>query len=131
MNYPEAPMTGVIPYLSVEGASDAAALYQKAFGATEIFRMPSDDGKTLMHCHLLINQGSFMLSDCCAEAGHERPGGFVMHLQVDDSEAWWQRALDAGLEVTMPLELQFWGDIFGQVRDRFGVTWSIASKPKA
>ncbi len=38
------PQKGVIPYLNVVGASEASELYQKAFGAVEVRRMPSDDG---------------------------------------------------------------------------------------
>ena len=50
-------VTGVTPYINVEGASAASAFYQKAFGAKELMRMPAQDGKRLMHCHLEINGG--------------------------------------------------------------------------
>lgn len=43
--------------------------------------------------------------------------------------AWWDRALAAGLEVVMPLEVQFWGDRYGALKDPFGVTWSIGGPP--
>jgi PhnB protein len=124
---------GVIPYINVESAAEASAFYQKAFGATELFRLPFEDGKRLMHCHLHINGGSLMMSDCYAEMGMElqKSHSYTMHLQVDDVDAWWQRAVDAGVEVLMPLELMFWGDRYGRVRDPFGVHWSLASTPKA
>jgi PhnB protein len=35
----------VTPYLAVDGAADAVAFYQKAFGATEVMRMPGPGGK--------------------------------------------------------------------------------------
>jgi hypothetical protein len=38
------------------------------------------------------------------------PRGFFLHLQVDDVDAWWVCAVDAGAEVAMPLEKMFWGD---------------------
>jgi PhnB protein len=38
-----------------------------------------------------------------------------------------QQAVDAGAEITMPVEDQFWGDRFGSVRDPFGHSWSIAT----
>ena len=53
----------VNPYLTVKGAADAIAFYQKAFGATENARMPAQDGKRLMHACLTINGGAVMLSD--------------------------------------------------------------------
>jgi PhnB protein len=37
------PQKGVIPYLNVVGAADAVDLYQRAFGAVEVRRMPSED----------------------------------------------------------------------------------------
>ena len=42
-------MTGVVPYLMVRGASDAAEFYKRAFAAEEMARMPAQDGKRLMH----------------------------------------------------------------------------------
>lgn len=124
---------GVVPYINVEGANDASAFYQRAFGATELFRLPAQDGKRLMHCHLQINGGPLMISDCFPEHGHElqKSNSYTMHLQVDDVDAWFKRAVEAGAEVTMPVELMFWGDRYGRLCDPFGVNWSLATTPKA
>lgn len=54
-----------------------------------------------------------------------QPAGFNLHLNVDDAQKWWDRAVAAGCEVTMPLEKQFWGDIYGQLKDPYGITWAI------
>lgn len=54
------------------------------------------------------------------------PQGVTIDLQVDDADEWWKRAVDAGATIDMPLADQFWGDRYGQVRDPFGHTWSIA-----
>ena len=121
------PMQGVIPYLNVVGAAEAAELYKAAFGAIEHRRMPADDGQRLMHCHLEINGGSLMLSDCFPEHGyeHQPSHSFTMQLVVDDIDAWFQRAADAGLEVMNPVALMFWGDRWGSLKDRFGVHWAM------
>ncbi|MDO8294914.1 MAG: VOC family protein [Caulobacter sp.] len=121
------PMRGVIPYLNLVGAADAAELYKTAFGAIEHRRTPADDGKRLMHCHLEINGGSLMLSDCFPEHGYDfQPShSFTMQLVVDDIDRWFQRAVDAGLEVTNPVALMFWGDRWGSLKDRFGVHWAM------
>lgn len=121
------PQKGVIPYLNVVGANDASELYQKAFGAVEVRRLPSDDGKRLMHAHLVINEGSLMLGDCFPEHGHaHQPShSFTMQLVVDDIDTWFQRAVDAGLEVMNPVALMFWGDRWGSLKDRFGVHWAM------
>ncbi|MFA7262783.1 MAG: VOC family protein [Caulobacter sp.] len=121
------PMRGVIPYLNLVGAADAAELYKTAFGAIEHRRAPAEDGQRLMHCHLEINGGSLMLSDCFPEHGYDfQPShSFTMQLVVDDIDRWFQRAVDAGLEVTNPVALMFWGDRWGSLKDRFGVHWAM------
>lgn len=128
------PMTGVIPHLNVEGASDASAFYQKAFAAQELMRLPAQDGKRLMHCALLVNGGHLFICDCFAEMGHgyehQPSNSFTMHLQVDDAEAWFTRAVEAGAEVLSPLEDMFWGDRYGRLRDPYGVCWSIGQTVK-
>jgi len=120
---------GVAPYLAVDGAMRAAEFYQRAFGAEVAARVPVDEQGRTMHIHLYVNGASVMLCDPYPEAGHpaQDPQAFTLHLQVDDADAWWQRAIDAGAEVVLPLQLMFWGDHYGQLRDPFGVTWSLGS----
>jgi uncharacterized glyoxalase superfamily protein PhnB len=122
---------GVTPYLTIKDgrASEASAFYAKAFGAKELFRQPADDGRRLLHCRLELNGGLLMLSDDFQ--GSPAPAGFTLHLQTEDAQALWDRAIAAGAVETMPLAKQFWGDIYGKVRDPFGVDWSIASTPKS
>jgi len=48
-------------------------------------------------------------------------------LQVENAQSWWDRAVAAGCTVSMPLKQEFWGDIYGQLKDPFGMTWSIGS----
>jgi len=124
---------GVIPYLSFDDASKVSAFYQLAFGAREIARMPGEDGKRLMHCHLEINCGALMLSDNFAEMGMapvQRSDSYTMSLIVADGDAWWNRASRAGCKPKMPFELAPWGDKYGQLLDPFGVTWAINSPPQ-
>jgi PhnB protein len=124
---------GVVPYLSVDGAVRAAEFYARAFGAKEVGRHPVDEQGRTMHIHLHINGGSLMLSDAYPEYGHalQQPAGFNLLLPVDDIDAWWKRAVDAGMEVVLPLQVMFWGDRYGQLRDPFGVDWSMNSPTKA
>jgi PhnB protein len=132
----QGPVTGVTPHLTIRGqrGSQAAEWYIRAFGGEELMRMPAEDGVRLMHCHLRINGGSLMLNDdfpeyhSLVETGS--PTGVTLHLQVDDPDAVWERALAAGAEATMPLADQFWGDRYGQLRDPFGHRWSIGGPVK-
>jgi PhnB protein len=120
---------GVIPYLTVDGATRAAAFYAKAFGAEEVARHPVDEKGRTMHVHLYINGGSLMLADAYPEHGHplKEPQSFLLHLPVDDVDAWWDRAVAAGAEIVLPLQVMFWGDRYGQLKDPFGVTWSLSA----
>ena len=70
--------------------------------------------------------------DLVLDGGHpwKEPQGFNLHLQVVDVDKWWDRAIKAGAEARMPVQLMFWGDRYGQLRDPFGIVWGIAATPK-
>jgi uncharacterized glyoxalase superfamily protein PhnB len=129
-------VNGVVPYINLEGAAAASEFYQRAFGAQELFRLPAEDGKRLMHCHLKINGADVMISDCFPEMGGDEfrfqpTNSMTLHLQVTDIDAWVKRAVDAGARLTMPVELMFWGDRFGKILDPFQINWSLGETPKA
>ncbi len=122
---------GVIAYLMVDGATKAAAFYKKSFGAEVAAAHPVDDKGRTMHIHLYINDGSLMLSDAFPDYGHPavKPQGFTLTLNVADIDFWWNRAVEAGAEVVMPLADMFWGARYGQLRDPFGFDWAL-NQPK-
>jgi uncharacterized glyoxalase superfamily protein PhnB len=124
---------GLLPYLTVDGAVKAAEFYKRAFGAEQAFMVPADEQGRTMHVHLYINGSSLMLSDAYPEHGHPlvKPQSFSLQLVVDDIDNWWERAVAAGAEVVMPVELMFWGDRYGQLRDPFGVLWAMNEPGKA
>lgn len=126
------PTTGLSPHLMVQGGKAAVDFYKNAFDAVEVFRGEAEDGQRLMHAHLRINNASVMLHDWFPEyfGGAPAPpiGGVTLHLQVDDADAWFARAVAAGAKITHPIADQFWGDRYGVVEDPFGHTWSIGSK---
>lgn len=123
----------VVPYFSVKGASDAIAYYQKAFGAKELLRMPMPDG-TVGHAELKIGNSVVMLAD---EMNHpdaiaKSPrtlGGITsgLCLYVEDCDALFNRAVEAGGKVRRPLTTQFYGDRSGTVEDPFGQVWTIST----
>ena len=51
----------VTPYLIVDGADEAIRFYAKAFGATEVLRMPMGD--RIAHAEMKIGDSPFMLAD--------------------------------------------------------------------
>lgn len=131
----QGPTTGLTPHLQIgDGrAAEAIAFYIAAFGATEMRRMAEEGGPRLMHAHLIINGASLLMHDEFPEyvepSQHDGgpPRGVTLHLQVDDADAWYNRAVAAGATPTMPLDNMFWGDRYGQVKDPFGHTWSIGA----
>ncbi|WP_108460712.1 VOC family protein [Devosia naphthalenivorans] len=121
------PKSGLTPYLSVDGARKAIDFYVQAFGAIEREAIPNDAGDRLMHAQVDVNGTPLFLSDFFPDYGYPpvAPQAFNLHLHVDDAQQWWDRAVGAGCTVTSPLKQEFWGDIYGQLKDPFGVTWAI------
>jgi PhnB protein len=121
----------VTPYLAVEDAARAIEFYTQAFGAKERVRMDAPGGK-IGHAELEIGDSRIMLSDPFPQASTRPPkelGGTSLSVMmyVEDVDASFKRAVDAGATVAMELTDQFWGDRFGTVTDPFGHVWGLAS----
>jgi uncharacterized glyoxalase superfamily protein PhnB len=121
----------VTPHLVCAGAADAIEFYKKAFGATEIRRMPGPGGM-IMHAEIRIGDSRVMLADAFPDWGSNGPLALkgtpvFIHLYVNDADAAFGQAVDAGAKPVMPLADMFWGDRYGQVEDPFGHRWSIAT----
>jgi uncharacterized glyoxalase superfamily protein PhnB len=118
---------GVIPYVHVDGAAEAIEFYKRAFGAREVSRYASDDGKRVMNAQLEINGGLIMVMDAMPEHGYplQPSHSYGMQLIVPDGQAWFDRAVEAGCQVDMPFKKMFWGDLWGSVIDPFGVRWGV------
>jgi PhnB protein len=104
-------MHTVTPHLVCAGAAEAIDFYKKAFGATESSRMPGPGGK-LIHASIRIGDSAVMLVDEMPEWGSLGPKALkgspvVIHLYVDDVDAFTARAAAAGAKVTMPVADMF------------------------
>ncbi len=118
-------------YLSVDGADEAIAFYAEAFGAKELARSTAPNGK-IMHAQMKIGSTIVMLSDELREAGLLGPkaiGGtpVTLYLFVEDVDATFARALEAGATQQREVQDHFFGDRAGQVLDPFGHRWTIAT----
>jgi PhnB protein len=113
----------VTPFLIVAGAGKLIDYMKQAFGARERLRMPMPDGG-VAHAELEIGDSVVMVSDGSPQFP---PIKALLHLYVEDADAVFQRALDAGSKVVQPLEDQFYGDRSGTVEDEWGNRWSIAT----
>jgi uncharacterized glyoxalase superfamily protein PhnB len=119
----------ITPHIVVQGAERAVAFYGDAFGAEELSRIPTPDGR-LMSVQLRIGDSLIHLADEFSELGVLAPptiGGtpVVLSLEVPDAEAVFSQAVAAGAQVRQPLGDTFWGDVHGQIDDPFGHRWNI------
>ncbi|HEU0208556.1 MAG TPA: VOC family protein [Candidatus Udaeobacter sp.] len=124
-------MHTVTPHLICAGAADAIEFYKKAFGATELSRMPGPDGK-VMHASIRIGDSVIMLNDEMPDWGTLGPKSLkgspvTVHLYVENADKVFEQAVRAGAKATMPIADMFWGDRYGKVEDPFGHQWSIGT----
>ena len=126
-------MHTIVPHLVIQGAAKAIEFYKKAFGAVEVIRMPTPDGK-IMHASLKIGDSSFFLCDEFPTPGGSKSpltlGGasVTIHLNVEDADAVFARAIAAGAAATMPPADMFWGARYGKLVDPFGHEWSVSTQ---
>ena len=121
----------VTPYLYIDGANDAIKFYTEVFGATERMRLPGPDGK-IGHAELQLGDSLIMLADEHPDMDIRSPkavGGSPVGLSVyvEDVDAVFDKAINAGATPLRKVEDQFYGDRSGQFEDPFGHRWSVAS----
>ncbi len=121
----------VTPYLCVDGAAGAIDFLVEVFGATERMRMAAPDGR-IGHAEVAIGDGLIMLSDEYPEMGVLGPksvGGTAVTISVyvEDADATFARAIEAGATAEGPVETHFYGDRSGMFVDPFGHRWNVST----
>jgi PhnB protein len=123
------------PYISFgDEAREAMTFYQQVFGGDlristfGEYGGPDEVKDKVMHAMLETPSG-FTLMAADTPPGMERSEGSSITISLsgdDDAElrGYWD-ALSDGATVAMPLEKQMWGDVYGQLVDRFGVAWMV------
>jgi PhnB protein len=119
------------PYLIIRGAAEAIEFYKKAFGATELLRIPAPGGK-IGHAEVKIGDSPIMLADEYPEMGYKGPqtlGGSPVSIMiyVDDVDTVFNQAVAAGASVKEAVSDKFYGDRMGTVVDPFGHVWHVAT----
>lgn len=113
----------VTPYLLVEDAAGLIPFLELAFGATLLGRHDSPDGR-LMHASLQIGDSKVMMGQA-AEQWPAMPA--MLHLYVEDVDAVYRQAVEAGARSIREPEDQFYGDRSGGVIDPAGNQWWITT----
>jgi len=121
----------ITPFMTVRDAARAIEFYKQAFGAKEKGVMKGPEGK-VMHAELVIGDSTIMLADEFPEFGSLSPqsiggSGTGLHIYIEDVDSAFDRAVQAGATVEMPVADMFWGDRYGKLRDPFGHKWSIGT----
>ena len=125
----------VTPHLLVRGGRKAIDFYTRAFGATVLYESAMPDGNGI-HAHLKVGKTMFMITDerppsadgiMLGVAAPESLGATttILEYYVDDVDAAYQRAIDAGAKAMLPFCDAFYGDRFGWVLDPFGHLWAL------
>lgn len=122
---------GATPYLIVKDATRALEFYQKAFGATEIMRIPAREGK-VGHAEIKIGAALIMLADEFPDMNCRSPQSFggtpvSIMVYVQDVDRFVNRAVAAGATVLRPVENKFYGDRAASLEDPFGHQWHFAT----
>jgi PhnB protein len=115
-------MPTVTPYLIVEGAAKLAAFLQKAFLAREKYRFEGDG--RIHHAEFWIGDSPVMLSDA---GGPWKPMQANISLYVEDCDAVYKRAMEAGAKSLRAPETQFYGDRSAGVEDPCGNYWWMST----
>lgn len=119
----------VFPYLCVSHAAAAIEFYQKAFGASEIFRLTEPGGR-IGHAELDFGGTVLMLSDEYPECGIRSADTIgatpvTIHLHVDNADEMIRKAVELGATLEREPEDAFYGERGGSVFDPFGHRWLI------
>jgi uncharacterized glyoxalase superfamily protein PhnB len=120
------------PYLTVRDARAALSFYQAAFGFA--VRDSVEDDGALMHVEMTYHdqlivmfapEGAFGSTARTPKSAQTvAPQSF--YLYVDQVDAVYARAIEAGAKSLSEPQDQFWGDRFAQVEDLDGYRWALA-----
>jgi PhnB protein len=125
----------VVAYLTLSDANAAIEFYKQVFGAVEKTRMPSEDGKKIMHAALEFAGGQLFLSDEFQNSpkgpARVRTSVFVGYDKAKDVDAIATKAKRADAIINTEPQDMFWGDRFAQFTDPFGHEWMIGAPKDA
>jgi PhnB protein len=119
----------ITPQLTIDGCDQAIEWYRRAFGAELLGRAPDPSGQKVWHAELRVGDSVVYVNDAFPDMGGPAEPAHLW-LYAQDIDGWWQRAVDAGATIRMPLADMFWGDRSGTIVDPFGISWSLAERKK-
>jgi PhnB protein len=124
------------PYISFDGnAREAMEFYRDVFGGSltvntfgEFGAQDAPGADKIMHSMLETDSGFTLMASDTPPGVEYNPGTNIsVSVSGDDADelrGYWEKLSDSG-NVTVPLEKQMWGDVFGSCVDRFGISWLV------
>lgn len=128
----------LVPYLNFDGhAAEVMQFYHAVLGGELTIQTfgetfpdtPAELQDRIMHAQLESEELTIMASDTHPEHSGPLTAGNNLNLSIIGSDSarlteYFERLSEGG-KVEMPLEKQFWGDVFGSLEDRFGIHWMV------
>jgi PhnB protein len=112
----------VSPYIVVSGVDKLIDFAKQAFGAAEVYVSKRPDG-SVQHAEVKIGDSIVMMG----EGQDIKKFPAMLHLYIEDVDAVYQRALQAGAKSIREPSDQPYGDRSGGVEDAFGNQWWIST----
>ena len=122
----------IVPCLSYRDAPAAIAWLKEAFGFTENMVVPGPDG-TIAHAQLAFDGGMIMVGSLRDDELQMRTpcdlGGVTqsIYIVVEDADAHYERAVEAGAEIMRELEDTPYGSRDYSARDPEGHLWNFGT----
>ncbi len=113
----------ITPYLVVPDAAGLIDFLKRALGAEEIHRSAGPDGN-VAHAQMQIGDSMIMMGQAKDEW---KPMPCMLYLYVEDVDAWYRRAIEAGAKSVREVNDEAYGDRAGGVQDPAGNQWWIAT----
>ena len=118
--------------LTVKDASSALNFYSEAFGAAELYRIPTPEGG-VAHAEFMIGNTRIYISDEAPEwhafaIPEDSLASCLFSVMTEDCDRSYNRAIKAGAESLSEPINHFWGTRSALVKDPFGYRWSLNQK---
>jgi PhnB protein len=126
----------LVPYVNFPGnCAEALNYYQVIFGGEisnvshfgDQFPVPDDQKNRIMHARLTFDDNLLMFSDNMPGKTIDYGNGISLSIGLTDetqAKSVFNQLGEGGI-ISMPMEKQFWGALFGMVKDRYGINWMI------
>jgi PhnB protein len=132
-------MATINPYIGFDGNCEEAFNFYKSVFGTEFtyvmkfkdvpsgYNMPASQAEKIMHIALPIGKGTSLMGTDAASEKINVGNNIYINITVE-SETEAHKLFDGlskGGQVTSPLKVEFWGDLFGTITDKYGIHWMV------